>query len=67
MRLPKSAAQEVCLRDGSAVDVRVKNGEIIVRPMRRTRFKLAELLKAIHPRNIHAEVDAGAARGRELL
>lgn len=67
VRLPKSAAEEVRVSDGSPVDVRVRNGEIIVRPMRKARFRLRELLAAVRPGNIHSEIDAGAARGRELL
>lgn len=67
VRLPKSAAQEAHVRNGSPVDVRVKNGEIIVHPVRRAHFSLGELLKGVRPGNIHTELDAGAPRGRELL
>lgn len=67
LRLPKSAAQEVHVSNGSQVDVRVKNGEIVVRPVKRALYRLREMLAAIKPGNIHAEIDAGGPRGRELL
>lgn len=67
LRLPKSAAEEARVENGSPVDVRVKNGVIVVRPLRKSRPKLSDLLKGIRPGNLHSEVDAGKPRGRELL
>lgn len=67
VRLPKAAAAEARVAEGSSVDVRVRGGEIVVRPLRRARYTLRELLAAVHPGNIHAEVDYGGPRGRELL
>lgn len=67
VRLPKSAAEEACVSNGSPVDVRVKNGEIVVRPVRKARYSFRELLRKVKPGNIHSEIDTGAPKGREIL
>lgn len=67
VRLPKAAADEARLSDGSEVDVRVKNGAVVLKPLRKARFELDELLAAVRPENLHAEVDFGEPKGRELL
>ena len=65
VRLPKAAADEARVRDGSAVDVRVEEGEIVMRPVRRPRYRLSDLLKGFTRRNRHPEADWGPPRGRE--
>ena len=67
LRLPKSVAQEIALKDGSVVDVQTKNGAITIRLARTSKYALQELLAQIHPGNLHPEIDAGAPKGRELL
>ena len=67
VRLPKAAAEEAGLSDGSEVEVRVQYGAIVLRPVKKPRFKLKDLLAAIRPDNIHPEIDAGPPRGREIL
>lgn len=67
LRLPKGAAQEAGVADGSAVDVRVEGGNIVVRPVAPRRYRLTELLREVAPANRHGEADLGRPRGRELL
>jgi antitoxin component of MazEF toxin-antitoxin module len=38
---------------------------LIVRPERKTRYRLAELLAAVHEGNLHGEVTTGDPVGRE--
>lgn len=66
VRLPKSAAQDASVKDGSPVDVRVKNGEIVVRPVKPPKYRLKDLLARIRPGNTHREADFGTPRGREV-
>lgn len=67
LRLPKGAAQEAGVVDGSPVDVRVEGGSIVVRPVQPRRYRLTELLSEVTPANRHGEADLGRPRGRELL
>jgi antitoxin MazE len=67
LRIPKSHAEEVGVEPGSTVDVSTRDGEIIVRPVRRRRYTLAALLRKVTPKNLHEEVDWGESTGREIL
>jgi antitoxin MazE len=65
LRIPKSFAAEAKVEDGSTVDISVVNGGLVVRPMRRRRYVLGELLKGIRPDNLHEEVSTGERVGVE--
>ena len=68
LRIPKSHAQEVGVEAGSTVDVSARNGELVIRPVRRRRrYRLASLLKRVTRGNLHTETDWGAPVGRESL
>jgi len=67
VRLSKAAAEEAGVSAGAAVDVRVRGGEIVVRPLRPARYRLAELLADIRPDNVHAEGFVDSPRGKEAL
>ncbi len=59
------AAARVRLDD--AVDIREENGRIIIVPIRNTHLDLTQMLDAITPENVHAEVSFGPARGKEAF
>jgi antitoxin MazE len=65
LRIPKSFAVEAQVEAGSAVDLSIANGELVVRPLRRRKYALRDLLKAINASNVHGEVETGDAVGRE--
>jgi antitoxin component of MazEF toxin-antitoxin module len=50
---------------GSLVDISLERGGLMVRPARRKKYALADLLKGITKRNLHREVTTGDAVGRE--
>ena len=66
LRIPKSFAEDAGVQAGSLVDLSIKNGDLIVQPVRRPRIKLASLLKKITSRNLHKEVSTGDAVGKEV-
>lgn len=66
VRLPKAAALEAHVSVGSEVDVTVANGEIIIRPVRKPKYRLEDLLKGMTPENNHPEVDFGGPVGKEI-
>ncbi len=65
VRIPRSVAQDTHLSSGNSVDVAVQDGQIVIAPARRSRFRLDELLKGVTPQNRHLESDSGIAVGRE--
>ena len=64
LRIPQSFAVQVKVAAGTAVDIAVEKGQLIVRPVRQ-RYRLRDLLKAVDRRNVHAEVQTGRPVGRE--
>ena len=66
LRIPKSFAAEVQVEAGSSVDISVENGGLVVRPMRRKKYVLSELLRLVTSRNIHDEIATGEPVGGEV-
>ena len=64
VRIPRSFAQDIQLTEGSQVDVRLEDGNLVLVP--RTNLSLADLLSGVTKENLHYEVDAGAPVGREV-
>ena len=65
LRIPKSVARDSSLECGSVVNLAVREGNVIVEPVRKPKYTLDELLKGLTKKNIHASVDTGPAVGRE--
>ena len=66
LRIPRSLAEEAGVGAGSAVDLSIQDGDLVVSPARRKTYPLKDLLRRITARNTHGEVDAGPAVGREV-
>jgi antitoxin MazE len=66
VRIPKAFAQETQLSQGSAIEVSVSGGNLIIAPLRPTRYRLAKLLQGVTPRNLHAEQWSDAPQGHEV-
>ncbi len=65
VRIPKAFAEEAGVREGSAVDISIAGGDIVIRRLRRRSVNLDDLLARVTPENLHAEIDTGAPVGRE--
>ncbi len=65
VRIPKSFAEEVGLRDDSPVDLRLSQGKLVLEPAGPPPPTLDELLRGVRKSNLHTEVDTGPAQGRE--
>ena len=64
LRIPRSVASAMDVREGDAVDVTVHEGAIVIRPAV-PRYTLDELVSRITPRNRHRETDWGGPVGGE--
>jgi antitoxin MazE len=65
LRIPRSFAAQAKVAAGTAVDIAVEKGRLVVRPVQR-RYRLRDLLKAVDTRSLHAEVQTGRPVGREI-
>lgn len=66
IRLPRAFAEQLGLADGTAVDLSLTEGGLLLTPARPAPPRLADLLARVTRRNVHAEVKAGPPVGREL-
>jgi antitoxin MazE len=65
LRIPKPLAKEIGLGEGSAVELSVEDGKLVVRPLATPRYEPEALLAGITADNLDDEVESGPATGRE--
>jgi len=66
VRIPRSLAEGAQVQAGTSVDMTVEDGQIVIAPVEKRVYNLAELLSQITPENVHEEIDFGPPRGREV-
>jgi len=67
LRIPKSYADEIHLREGSSVDLNIEENKIIISPKkkkRKNKYTLEELLAKVKPENLYGEMDFGPPLGK---
>lgn len=62
IRIPSSLANLAEIKEGTSLDIKFKNGQIIIE---RKKYSLEELTARITPENRHQEIDWGGAVGKE--
>lgn len=67
VRIPASVMAAAGLQLDQAVEVREDKGRVVIEPVEREDYDLAQLLDAITPENTYGEIDFGMAVGREML
>jgi antitoxin MazE len=65
VRIPKAFVKEAHVAYGTAVDLSVDDGKIVIDPHLEPEYRLADLLKGVTKRNLHAEVETGGPVGQE--
>ena len=65
LRIPKAFAVESNVTIGSTVDVSIDKGNIVVKPVKESKYTLEELVDGITDDNRHEEVDWGRPVGKE--
>ena len=65
LRIPKSFADEAGIEAGSAVDITLVDGRLVVRPLDPARYEIDDLVSRVTEDNIHYEIDTGDPEGRE--
>jgi len=69
VRIPKSVAEALNVREGRYAEIGIENGALVLRPVvkpkRKKIYTLEELLKGMTRENVPEEVDWGEPRGNE--
>lgn len=66
LRIPRTYAVETNISEGSEVELTLKSGALVVRPVVRKRHALADLLKRVSVANRHEVIRTGHAVGKEV-
>jgi len=66
VRIPATVLEAAHLELDDPVDVREEAGRIVIEPVNRKEYDLAELLKGISRENLHGESDFGGPAGKEV-
>lgn len=66
VRIPQNLAKEVNITEGSEVEFSVVDGSLVIKPKKRKRYTLSELVDGITPENLHDLIDTGIAVGNEV-
>ncbi len=66
LRIPRAYAAETRISEGSEVELTLKSGTLVIRPVVRKRHALADLLKRVSAANRHESVQTGPAVGKEV-
>lgn len=67
IRIPQALAGRLSVAEGAAVDLEVRGGELVIRPIRSKKLSFCELLKNCRPSQLHGETDFGADVGLEVI
>lgn len=66
LRIPRAYAVETSISEGSEVEMTLKAGTLVVRPVRRKGHVLSDLLKRVSATNRHEAVETGRTIGKEV-
>jgi antitoxin MazE len=67
IRIPLTLAGQLDVKVGSCVDLHVREGELVVRPVKSEKLSLGELLRNCKPSQLPGETDFGDEVGREVI
>ncbi|ASG21493.1 AbrB/MazE/SpoVT family DNA-binding domain-containing protein [Nitrospirillum viridazoti] len=66
VRIPVAVMEAVGLEVDATVDIREEGNRIVIEPVRKDDYDLADLIAGITPENRHVEVDYGPSVGKEI-
>jgi antitoxin MazE len=67
IRIPQTLAGQLSVDEGAAVELQVRGGELVIRPIRSKKLSLCELLKNCRPSQLHGETNYGEDVGLEVI
>ena len=67
LRIPKSFALNMDIKQNEFVDLSIDDGKLIITPITEKEYSFKELLAGVSEDNLHGEFDTGIPVGKELL
>ena len=67
VRIPAALANQLNVAEGVKVQLEVRDGELVVRPLAKRRLNLKDLLLDRRPSQLHGETELGPDVGREVI
>ena len=67
LRIPKSFALNIDIKQNEFVDLSIGDGKLIITPITEKAYSLKELLAGVSEDNLHEEFDTGIPVGKEFL
>ena len=65
LRIPKAFADQLQIAPDSDVEILLRDGTLVLKPLQAPRYTLEELLQEITPEMLHGEIDTGPSVGAE--
>jgi antitoxin MazE len=65
VRIPKSLAEDVEVKEGTVLNLAVSEGKLVATAVKKKRLSLEQLLAKVNTKNLHDEIDFGSSVGRE--
>jgi len=66
LRIPAAFAKELNVSEGSAAEITIKNGSLIVTPVPGPIYTLDQLLDGMTTENMYGEIGTGGSVGNEV-
>jgi antitoxin MazE len=66
VRIPHTLAKEAGMTTGTAVEITLEKGKLVLAPVKDPKYTLEELMKSVTKQNLHPEIDFGGPVGREI-
>ena len=66
LRIPKGVAEDAQVKEGTTVDIRLRDGQLVISPVKSKHYRLEDLLKGVTRHNMHREIETGDAVGKEV-
>ena len=66
LRIPKSFALNVNIKQNELVDLSIDKGMILIKPIVPKEYSLEKLLEGVSENNLHSEFDTGTPTGKEI-
>ncbi len=66
LRIPKSLAEQISIKQGSSIDLILEDGKLVANPIAQEEYELKTLLSKVKETNLHREYLSDKPKGREL-